>query len=136
MEQAVMQKKWIWVFLSNFWRWFFQLLVGKKNYFLKKHCSVRTKKLNKKAFTKFFFKFWGAKIGCHSCFNPECNTERGFIDSLYIALGFFHLVSSKLLIIILTTVSAFCPKCHETAWNSWNHALLCSSYCERGKVSE
>ena len=27
------------------------------------------------------------KIGCHSRFNPECNTERGCIDSLYIALG-------------------------------------------------
>ena len=23
----------------------------------------------------------------HSRFNPECNTERGFIESLYIALG-------------------------------------------------
>ena len=31
--------------------------------------------------------FLGVKIGCHSRINPECNTERGFIDSLYIALG-------------------------------------------------
>ena len=30
--------------------------------------------------------FW-VKIGYHSRFNPECNTERGFIHSMYIALG-------------------------------------------------
>ena len=27
------------------------------------------------------------KIGYHSRFNPECNTERGYVESLYIALG-------------------------------------------------
>ena len=27
------------------------------------------------------------KIGCHSNFNPECNAERGYIDSLSIPLG-------------------------------------------------
>ena len=26
--------------------------------------------------------------GYHSRFNPECNSERGFIDSLSIALGY------------------------------------------------
>jgi hypothetical protein len=36
---------------------------------------------------KFFFFGGGVKIGCHSRFIPECNTERSFIDSLYIALG-------------------------------------------------
>ena len=35
----------------------------------------------------FLLNFLVVKIGCHSRFNPECNTERGFIDSLYIALG-------------------------------------------------
>ena len=30
--------------------------------------------------------FW-VKIGCYSCFNPECNTERGFKNQLYIKLG-------------------------------------------------
>ena len=28
------EKKWIWVFLSNFWGWFFQLFVGKIFFFL------------------------------------------------------------------------------------------------------
>ena len=28
--QGSKEKKWIWVFLSNFWGWFFQLFVGKK----------------------------------------------------------------------------------------------------------
>ena len=36
-----------------------------------------------------FFKFEKIeKIGYHSNFNFECNTERGFKESLYIALGF------------------------------------------------
>ena len=30
--------------------------------------------------------FW-VKIGYHSRFNPECNTERGFKKQLYIELG-------------------------------------------------
>ena len=30
--QAVRKKKWIWVFLSNVWGWFFQLFVGKKEF--------------------------------------------------------------------------------------------------------
>ena len=28
------EKKWIWVFLSNFWGWFFQLFVGKKKKYI------------------------------------------------------------------------------------------------------
>ena len=35
----------------------------------------------------FFLTILGVKIGYHSRFNPECNTERSFIDSLSIALG-------------------------------------------------
>ena len=45
--------KWIWVFLSNFWGWFFQLFVVEKNSFFK-YCSLLTKKLHKINFKKFF----------------------------------------------------------------------------------
>ena len=31
--------------------------------------------------------YYEFQIGYHSRFNPECNTERGFIDSLSIVLG-------------------------------------------------
>ena len=34
----------------------------------------------------FFLSYFGVKIGYHSCFIPECNTGRDFIDSLYKAL--------------------------------------------------
>ena len=70
----------------------FSTFCGQKNLiFFLKYSSVRTKKLHKKLWWNFFFEFffwifWGVKIGCHSCFNPECNTKKGFIDSLYIAL--------------------------------------------------
>ena len=38
-ELAVRKKKWIWVFLGNFWGCFFQLFEGKKNwFFFWKHC--------------------------------------------------------------------------------------------------
>ena len=38
-ELAVRKKKWIWVFLGNFWGCFFQLFEGKKNWiFFWKHC--------------------------------------------------------------------------------------------------
>ena len=47
--------------------------------------------MHKKAFIKTFFDFFCPqkveKMGCHSRFNAECNTERGFKESLYIALG-------------------------------------------------
>ena len=36
------------------------------------------------------FSFW-VKIGYHSCFNPECNTERCYIESLSIALGNYQI---------------------------------------------
>ena len=42
------EKKWIWIFLSNFWGWFFQLFVGKKN---------RTKKLPKVKLNFSFLNF-------------------------------------------------------------------------------
>jgi hypothetical protein len=52
--------------------------------------SNRIKKLQK-SFHNFFFLICFPqkveKIGYHSRFNPECDTERGCIDSLYIALG-------------------------------------------------
>ena len=52
------------------------------------HCQeLRLWKL-KNEHLKIFFEYFWVKIGCHSCFDHECNTERGFIDSLYIALGF------------------------------------------------
>ena len=58
-----------------------------QNKFLKtfwKHCRVRTKKLHKIKLKHFFFKFlkdnYEFQIGYRSRFNPECNTERGYID--------------------------------------------------------
>ena len=56
--------------------------------FFWKYCSVLTKKLDKMYLYFFFLMFFGVKIGYHSRFNPECNTERGFTDSLPMALGF------------------------------------------------
>ena len=44
-------------------------------------------KQNLKKKLKFFFEKV-EKIGYHSNFNFECNTERGFKESLSIALGF------------------------------------------------
>ena len=90
--QAVRKRKWILVFLSNFWGWFFQLFMGKKNLnFLKKYFNNRTKKLQKKSFYIFVWIFFCPnkveKIGYHSRFNPKCNGERGYTDSLYITLG-------------------------------------------------
>ena len=73
-----------WVFLSNFWGCFFSIY---ENFFWK-YCSVLTKKLDKMYLYFFFLMFFGVKIGYHSRFNPECNTERGFTDSLPMALGF------------------------------------------------
>ena len=31
-QLRIVKKRWIWVFLSNFWGWFFQLVVGKKRF--------------------------------------------------------------------------------------------------------
>ena len=43
----------------RFWGWFFQFFVGKKFfYFFKKHCSVRTKKLQLIKFKNNFFDTW------------------------------------------------------------------------------
>ena len=53
------------------------------NFFIK-YCSVRTKKLH----NNFLFFWWGVKIGYHSNFYLECNTERGFKNQLYIELGY------------------------------------------------
>jgi hypothetical protein len=38
-------------------------------------------------------KNYAFSIDCHSRFYPECNTERGFIDTLSIALGCHHIVA-------------------------------------------
>ena len=82
------EKKWIWIFPSNFWGWFFQLFVNKKTF--KKTIVVSAlKSCIKNFFNLFKNLFWifeGVKV-CHSRFNFDCNTERGFRDSLYIALG-------------------------------------------------
>ena len=79
-----------WNFWAGFESVFFNFLRAKFFLnFLWKYCSFRTKKLDKMSFIYYFFlMFFGVKIGYHSRFNPECNTERGFIDSLSIALGF------------------------------------------------
>ena len=65
--------------------------MGRKNLkFLRKYFSNRTKK-HKKAFINFCLEFFCRhkveKIGYHSRFNPKCNGERGYTDSLYITLG-------------------------------------------------
>ena len=57
-----------------------------KLYVLNHRQELRLWKL-KNEHLKIFFEYFWVKIGCHSCFDHECNTERGFIDSLYIALG-------------------------------------------------
>ena len=63
--------------------------MGKKNLeFFQKHFRNRIEKLHKMAFLIFFSFFERVeKIGYHSNFNLECNTERGFKESLSIALG-------------------------------------------------
>jgi hypothetical protein len=76
---------WESVFSFNFlWANFFLNL--KKKYF-----SIRIEKLYKMAciiFPFFLKKFEKVeKIGHHSNFNFDCNTERGFKESLSIALG-------------------------------------------------
>ena len=85
--QAVRQKSGF----ELFWASFEGVFLGRKNLkFLRKYFSNRTKK-HKKAFINFYLEFFCRhkveKIGYHSRFNPECNTERGCIDSLCIALG-------------------------------------------------
>ena len=64
--------------------------MGKKNLeFFQKHFRNRIEKLHKMAFLIFFSFFERVeKIGYHSNFNLECNTERGTIESLSIATGF------------------------------------------------
>ena len=67
---------------------------GQKKFlrFLKKYFSNSIEKLHKMAFIYvyiyFFFSFEKVeKIGCHSNFNFECDTESGSKESLSIALG-------------------------------------------------
>ena len=54
------------------------------------YCRVRTKNLHKIEVIFFFFHAWKKnykfQIGYHSNFDFECNTKRGFIDSLSLAL--------------------------------------------------
>jgi hypothetical protein len=63
--------------------------VGKKKLKIK-NFGIRIEKLHKMAFIIFliFFLEKVEKIGYHSNFNFECNKERGFKESLSIALGF------------------------------------------------
>ena len=73
--------------------------------FLKKHFSVRIEKLHKMTFiyiyVYIFLKFEKVeKIGYHSNFNFECNTESGSKESLSIALGWQ----------VLNFSSIFCQK--------------------------
>jgi hypothetical protein len=62
---------------------------NKTKTFKKKYFSIRIEKLHKKSFIFFFMKKFkkNEKIGYHSNFNFQCNTERGFKESLSIALG-------------------------------------------------
>ena len=59
---------------------------------------------------KNFFDTWKKKydflIGCHSNFNFECNTERGFIKSLSIALGESHWQKDRMVTHILSYILA------------------------------
>ena len=61
----------------------------KKSEFKKKYFSFRIEKLHKMAFIKKSLKKFEKveKIGYHSNFNPECNTERCSKESLVRALG-------------------------------------------------
>ena len=74
-----------WVFLKNFWEWFFQLFVGKKKFLASALKSYINGFYNFFLLLKKFEKI--DKIGYHSNLNFEWNTERGFKESLSIALG-------------------------------------------------
>ena len=50
------------------------------------------------------------KLGYRSHFNPEYNTERGFIGSLSIALGFLEIKEFQNLSIQLWATAATAPK--------------------------
>ena len=95
--QGNKEKKWIWVFLSNFWGCFFSTFCGQKKLFFLNSLSSPLKSCIKNLFVK---------IGCHSCFNPEWNTERSFIDSLYNSTGIMggkvclRYKSKKLLVVV------------------------------------
>ena len=72
------EKKRIWVILSNFWKWFFQLFAGKKkkSKFFKNILATALKNYIKWLLYIFFFVLKKVeKIGYHSNFNFECNTE-------------------------------------------------------------
>ena len=72
-------------FCATFEGVFFKFLWAKKNL---KYFNIRIEKFHKMAFIIFCFFFEKVeKIGYHSNFNFECNTERGFKESLSIALG-------------------------------------------------
>ena len=58
------EKKWIWVFLSNFWWWFFQLFVSKKNlkFFWPQKVEKTTLKVaQKNSNPLFFLTAWAAQ---------------------------------------------------------------------------
>ena len=60
--------------------------MGKKNLFHLKNIRASSLKSCIKKLYKFFLNFLGDHIRLAG-FNPKCNTERGFIDSLYIEQG-------------------------------------------------
>ena len=77
--------------------------------------------MHKKAFIKFVLpsKSW-KKIGCHSRFNPECYTERGCIDSLYIALGMYPCRSHAAEVMLVLTFALKCLSCmHSMLSKIW-----------------
>jgi hypothetical protein len=78
----------------------FSTFCGQKKKYLKKYFSIRIEKLHKMAFIYiFFYKFEKIeKIRYHSNFNFECNTEKGFKESLSIALGLRLFFKSELII--------------------------------------
>ena len=55
--QGSMEKKWIYIFLSNFWGCFFPLFVGKKYLISKKNIVAYT------YLRLFFLLFWAAQTG-------------------------------------------------------------------------
>ena len=74
------------------------------------------KKANIYIFFNFFFPQKVEKIGCHSCFNPECNTERGFKESLYITLGYKPLAA---LSCIYTARVVILIEFHDICYNNF-----------------
>jgi hypothetical protein len=67
----------------------FSTFCGQKKLKIKNKFSICIEKLHKMVFIYIYFQKSEKieKIGYHSNFNFECNTEKGFKESLSIALG-------------------------------------------------